>query len=113
MLMPRGLGRIERDVLALLEGPRQEAAGAGEWSALELAAKVYAVRPDAEENFSVNAAQYTAVRRALGNLQRRGGHLANAFGYRPSVLRLERDGLEDEQIERALRKVELVHDASP
>src|SRR6185295_14440189 len=62
------------------------------------------------------------VERALADVQRRGRDLVQPFGNRPAVLRLEGDGLEDEQVERALWKLErfftttrdlLLHQAIP
>src|SRR5262249_25267715 len=45
------------------------------------------------------------VQRALLHLERVVGNLLDAFGNRPAVLRLERDGFQDQEIERALRQI--------
>ena len=46
------------------------------------------------------------VERALRDLQHVAAHLLDPLGDRPPVLRLERHGLENQQIERALNEVE-------
>ena len=48
------------------------------------------------------------VEGALRNLQRCPRHLVQTLGDRPSMHRLERERLEDEEIQCSLRKVELV-----
>ena len=45
------------------------------------------------------------VQRALADLQDFAADLLNALGDGPAVRRLERDGLEDQQVERALNEV--------
>ena len=47
------------------------------------------------------------VERALGDLQRVARDLANPLGDGPAVQRPERERLEDQEIERALREVEM------
>ena len=46
------------------------------------------------------------IERALLHLQDVAGNLMDAFGDRPAVLRLERNGLENQQIERSLRQLD-------
>src|SRR6185369_10677303 len=55
------------------------------------------------------------VQRALLDVERRAGDLVEALRDRPSVLGLEGHGLQDEEIERALRKIEsfVGHAATP
>ena len=45
------------------------------------------------------------VQRALADLENFAADLLNAFGDGPAVCGLERDGLEDQQVERALNEV--------
>src|SRR6476469_3793750 len=45
------------------------------------------------------------IERPLLDSQRVAGELLNALGNRPSVLGTEADGLQDQQIKRALRKI--------
>jgi len=63
--MSRGLGRIERAVLAVLAQCESN-------NALSLACDVYNVERDADGNRWCNAAQHAAVRRALRKLLRVG-----------------------------------------
>src|SRR5512138_533398 len=55
------------------------------------------------------------VERALLDVERRAGDLMEAFGDRPTVLRVERDGLQNEEVEGALWKLEpfVTHSISP
>src|SRR4030095_2249144 len=55
------------------------------------------------------------VERSLSNVQRGAGDLMQPLGNRPPMLGPERHGLEDQQVERALRQIDAVigHDGSP
>jgi hypothetical protein len=48
------------------------------------------------------------IQGALADLQRRGGDLMEPLRDRPAMARLERERFENQEIECALRKIELV-----
>jgi hypothetical protein len=64
--MSRGLGKLQRELLKILEESAEEI------NTITLAAEVYRVQPDADGFRGVNDAQHAAVRRALCGLRRQG-----------------------------------------
>jgi hypothetical protein len=64
--MSRGLGKLQRDLLATLEENNKQI------DTLTLAAPAYDVQPDANGICRINNAHHAAVRRALRNLHKRG-----------------------------------------
>jgi hypothetical protein len=67
--MSRGLGRIQRECLRVIE--RYEAAG-GRPTTFHIACDVYQVEQDPDGNRWCNDAQHTATKRALASLRRKG-----------------------------------------
>jgi hypothetical protein len=67
--MSRGLGRIQRECLRVIES--YEAADERP-TTFTIACEVYQVERDQDGNRWCNDAQHTAVKRALANLQRKG-----------------------------------------
>ena len=67
--MSRGLGRIQRECLRVIES--YEAAGKIP-TTINVAAKVYQIKPDRQGVRWINDAQYTATKRALAGLRRKG-----------------------------------------
>jgi hypothetical protein len=67
--MSRGLGRIERECLRVIE--KNEAAGNAS-TTLEIAGHVYEIKRDRRGHGTINDAQHTAVKRALAGLRRKG-----------------------------------------
>lgn len=63
--MSRGWGRVERAVMAALEGGERR-------DAFELAAAIYAVEPDPDGVQRLTDAQLSATRRALARLRAEG-----------------------------------------
>jgi hypothetical protein len=67
--MSRGLGRIERECLRVIE----EYVAAGKRpTTFNIAAEVYQIKRDRHGNRMVSDAQHVATRRALANLRRKG-----------------------------------------
>jgi hypothetical protein len=64
--MSRGLGKLQRDLLATLEEKNKQI------DTITLAADAYRVEPDANGCRGVTDAQHAAVRRSLRNLLKRG-----------------------------------------
>jgi hypothetical protein len=60
--MSRGLGRIQRDIVANLENKTKEV------DTFDLAAEIYGLEPDSENRIILNDAQLVSIRRALVNL---------------------------------------------
>jgi len=67
--MSRGLGRIQRECLRVIES--YEAAGKRP-TTFSIVAEVYQIKPDRHGNRMCNDAQHTAVKRALSGLRRNG-----------------------------------------
>lgn len=67
--MSRGLGRIERECLRVIEN--YEAAGK-EPTTFNIAAEVYRVRRDKQGNRMITNPQHVSVKRALAGLRRKG-----------------------------------------
>ena len=67
--MSRGLGRIERDCLRVIE--EYEAAGRKP-TTFNIAAQVYRVERNRRGNRMINEAQHVATKRALASLRRKG-----------------------------------------
>jgi hypothetical protein len=67
--MSRGLGRIQRECLRVIES--YEAAGK-EPTTFNIVAEVYQIKRDRQGNRTCNDAQHTAVKRALAGLRRIG-----------------------------------------
>jgi hypothetical protein len=64
--MSRGIGKLQRDLLKILEKNTEEI------DTFSLTVFVYDIQPDADGFYSISNAQHTAVRRALSNLRKRG-----------------------------------------
>jgi hypothetical protein len=64
--MSRGLGKLQRDLLEILEESDQEI------NTITLAAIAYRIQPDETGFRGINDAQHAAVRRALRGLHKRG-----------------------------------------
>ena len=68
--MSRGLGRIQRECLRVIEG--YEKAGTGPPITYKITADVYEVKRDRHGKRTISEAQHTAVKRALAGLRRKG-----------------------------------------
>jgi hypothetical protein len=67
--MSRGLGRIERECLRVIE---EYSSRRKRVTTNRIVAKVYQVKPDRRGVLIINDAQHTAVKRALAGLRRKG-----------------------------------------
>ena len=70
--MSRGLGRVQRDTLAILREELKRRPYLAQLTSFEITARVYRIEPGADGEYGLSDAQRAAVRRALLSLRRRG-----------------------------------------
>lgn len=85
--MSRGMGLIERRLLAILKEPGetnlcQWEKTSGKYNTFWLAAEVYGIQPDQNSFRCVSEAQVSSVRRALNKLARQGVVIDCGRGWR-------------------------------